>query len=426
MSIKIHHGPPGSYKTSGAIQDDFIRVAKEGRPVVTNVRGLDSEERVRAVLGKLPDTFKIIHVDSSKQAGKDKLARYFHWAPKNAFFIIDEAQYVWPKKWKPKDIEKLDYPGGIDAADRDDRPPDFITAFDMHRHHNWDMVLTTPKITKLHEDIRGAAEVAYKHVNRAIVGGCGYNEAQHLAEDNGGSSSHIIVRKKRIKKRVFKLYKSTATGDHRDTTAGQHWLKDPRILFLFAVLACSIGYSCSQSPPAAIGSIVGVETASTNEEVPQVHEEKVSQNKPEVTSPNTKNSSTGIKTPVTQQVQHSVDGHMDNKQRPKNDPFINFDIYVGGYFQLGKFKNYLFEIRNKKEKGFKVGMTHKEMLQTGYSITSYGPCFVKLSYQGLTRLITCRGSSDQLVAKHQLDKNTQAKPRRSETSSADKAQAKTS
>ena len=50
MSIKIHHGFPGSYKTSGAVQDDFIPAALAGRHIVTNVRGLDNEDRIREVL----------------------------------------------------------------------------------------------------------------------------------------------------------------------------------------------------------------------------------------------------------------------------------------------------------------------------------------------------------------------------------------
>ncbi len=43
MSIKIHHGPNGSYKTSGAIQDDAVPALKDGRVIITNVRGFTLE-----------------------------------------------------------------------------------------------------------------------------------------------------------------------------------------------------------------------------------------------------------------------------------------------------------------------------------------------------------------------------------------------
>ncbi|HEJ4774917.1 TPA: hypothetical protein SMR50_006419, partial [Pseudomonas aeruginosa] len=49
MAIKIHHGPNGSYKTSGAIQDDLIPAIKKGRVIITNVRGL-TRERIFQVM----------------------------------------------------------------------------------------------------------------------------------------------------------------------------------------------------------------------------------------------------------------------------------------------------------------------------------------------------------------------------------------
>ncbi|MGZ3999618.1 MAG: zonular occludens toxin domain-containing protein [Mucilaginibacter sp.] len=87
MSIKIHHGPPGSYKTSGAVMDDFVPAALAGRVVVTNVRGLNDSALVRKVLTKpssffrrdlkywpckpvtVPDTFDIIWVDTTDKRG---------------------------------------------------------------------------------------------------------------------------------------------------------------------------------------------------------------------------------------------------------------------------------------------------------------------------------------------------------------------
>ena len=43
MSIKIHHGEPGSYKTSGAMSDDIIPILEKGRLIITNVRGFTRE-----------------------------------------------------------------------------------------------------------------------------------------------------------------------------------------------------------------------------------------------------------------------------------------------------------------------------------------------------------------------------------------------
>ncbi len=75
MSIKIHHGPPGSYKTSGAVMDDFVEAVFAGRVVITNVRGLNDEQRVREVLVDafprrvIPDTFELVWIDTDTEDG---------------------------------------------------------------------------------------------------------------------------------------------------------------------------------------------------------------------------------------------------------------------------------------------------------------------------------------------------------------------
>lgn len=239
MSIKIHHGPPGSYKTSGAVMDDFIPAAKSGRPVVTNVRGLSDREQCVKALGDLPEGFQIFHIDTSTQQGRDSLARFFHWVPHGAFILIDEAQMVFPLIWKDSDLKKLDYPGGLERSQMDNRPPNFLLAFEMHRHYGWDIVLTTPNIDKIRKDIRGCSEGAYKHKNQALIGFKGsYLEAFHLAEDSGKSASDFLsVRNRKIKKQVWSLYASTATGTHSDTIAGTPLWKNPRVLFFLVFLA---------------------------------------------------------------------------------------------------------------------------------------------------------------------------------------------
>jgi zona occludens toxin len=71
MPIKIHHGPPGSFKTAGAMADDFLREAKKGRVIVTNVRGV-SRERTLKRFPDLPDAFDEIHVDDKTEEGRQK------------------------------------------------------------------------------------------------------------------------------------------------------------------------------------------------------------------------------------------------------------------------------------------------------------------------------------------------------------------
>ncbi|MCZ2982632.1 hypothetical protein NYY70_20860, partial [Acinetobacter baumannii] len=79
MSIKIHHGPNGSYKTSGAIQDDAVPALKEGRLIITNVRGF-TLERVLQVMPDLPESVDIINLDLEQQADMERMRTWFQWA----------------------------------------------------------------------------------------------------------------------------------------------------------------------------------------------------------------------------------------------------------------------------------------------------------------------------------------------------------
>ncbi len=141
MSIKIHHGPNGSYKTSGAIQDDAVPALKDGRVIITNVRGF-TLERAYQVFPDLPNTAEIINLDLESLEDLEKMRTWFQWAPRGAFLIFDETQLLFPKSWREKDLERFDYPGGPEAAHAV-RPPhglarrlDPAPAFQLgHRPH---------------------------------------------------------------------------------------------------------------------------------------------------------------------------------------------------------------------------------------------------------------------------------------------------
>ena len=241
MAIWIHHGAPGSYKSSGAIKSDVLKAIKEGRHVITNVRGF-SEARCRRVLkpNEIGEGFTVTYLDTKVESERDRLARFFHWAPVGAFFLIDEVQRIWRPSWAKSVIRSLDYPGGADLANAADRPENLETAFDMHRHYNWDFVLTCPNIKGVRDEIRDPAETALRHVNMGILGFAGlYKTVLHTSDNPGTSAAHALQVKafNRIPKRIFKLYDSTATGAVRDTAAGSSILSDPKILGLLLFMA---------------------------------------------------------------------------------------------------------------------------------------------------------------------------------------------
>lgn len=254
MSIKIHHGANGSYKTSGAIQDDAIPALKSGRVIITNIRGFTLDS-VMKVFPESPQSVEVINLSMEVLDDLEKLRTWFRWAPRGAFLIFDETQILFPKQWKEKDIDRFDFPGGPEAAKEADRPIGWLDAWTRHRHWNWDIVLTTPNIRYIRDDIRLTCEKAYIHANLALIGIKGrYKEAMHDAQENKASSDgNSIVTIKKIKKETFALYESTATGVVTDTTAGKNLFLSPKVLGLVVFTACVAGYAISNGSPAVLG-----------------------------------------------------------------------------------------------------------------------------------------------------------------------------
>ncbi len=396
MSIKIHHGPPGSYKTSGAVMDDFVPAALQGRVVITNVRGLNDVDQVRKVLTKpssffrrdikywpfkpviVPDSFDIIWIDTTTQAGRMRLLKFFYWAPNGAFLLIDEAQFVFPKALTAKHVQALDFPGGVEAAARAGKPPDFLTAFDMHRHYNWDMVLTTPCISKIRGDIRDAAEGAFKHRNSAMVGLRGrYREGFHSAEDTGKSDSDIITnRGRKIKSFVWSLYASTATGNFTDTTAGLSLLKNPRILLLLSVLLLlgsyvlyapaptplrqALNLRSTASPKAPVSAAAVSSVASVSNDIDSVGSRPAPASVPVVPAPS-----------------------------PPDRPFKDFQLRLLG---STLFRNaYHIHIQATTEER-KMVLSDSDLVAAGYQWKLVSPCHAVLTHSGIDYPVYCSES----------------------------------
>ena len=244
MSIKIHHGPNGSYKTAGAIHDDALQFIRDGRTIVTNVRGFTRE----AIFEALPDTpqsLEVINLDMDSKEGLHKIHTWFHWVPIGCAIIFDEHQLLFRKSWRDSDIKALDYPGGLEAAARDNRPVDYYDAIERHRHWNWDFVLTTPNYSRLRDEWKAPADFAYKHKNLGLLSGFfkgTYLQSAHAPEDSGENASDIQMQEKRKipdDDVTWKIYKSTSTGQHTFSKAGINIFKSPRLLFFgFVFFGC--------------------------------------------------------------------------------------------------------------------------------------------------------------------------------------------
>ncbi|HFH4190278.1 TPA: zonular occludens toxin domain-containing protein, partial [Pseudomonas aeruginosa] len=146
------------------------------------------------------------------------------------------------KSWREADLKRFDFPDGPEAAKAAGRPMGWLDAWTRHRHFNWDIILTTPNIAYIRDDIRMTAEKAYLHSNLAVIGIRGrYKESQHSAQDNKPPARDVIVEIKKIRQETFALYESTATGSVTDTIAGKSLFRQPKILLFMAIPALAIG-----------------------------------------------------------------------------------------------------------------------------------------------------------------------------------------
>jgi len=359
MGIKIHHGPDGTFKTSGAIKDDIIPLIKSGRTLVTNVRGFSKENAIK-VLGrkKVHKDFKVIFVDTEVQAGRDKMARFFHWAPHGAFFVIDEVQRIFKPKWREADIKKLDYPGGAEQAKIDDRPEDMDVAWDMQRHYNWDFVFTTTTITKVRPEMKDMAKVAIRHYNLGIWRF--YKTVEHATDSRGTSKSSQGTVKlfNYVPSQIFKLYSSTKTGAFTNSEPRTPFYRDPKILGMLVFLFFFWTYLLSKPVPKAIGGADDKNNVEVKEVVSKV-----------VTSSN-QVSSKGSHSSIGADA-NNASVNKFHSQDVSLDLMGMQDIAITGSVENGRNSEYAFIASYNGER---INISSFELEEFGYTVEFKKPC----------------------------------------------------
>ena len=389
MPIKIHHGAPGSYKTSGAVHDDFIPAVLAGRYIITNIRGLNDEHLIRQVLTArgetVPESFKILNLDIDDTEQLNQLRHFWHWSPDGVYFFLDEVQIIYPKEWRATHFKKMDYPASESDAAAEGRFVTIQQAFQQHRHRNWDFCLMTPNISLVNPMIRACAEGAFKHKNMAMIGMFkgSYLESFHASETAGKSKSDIYASKrKRVPSYVFDLYQSTITGVVSDTKAGASIFSDPKILLLLAVAVFFTVYGLSglpsifkffnpdrDSPPAsAPASAIPV---AVSQDIPKANPSKASNN----VNYNLGNSAS-VKNPV----------YVELLQKAK---IIYLDSYAE-FYEHRAFKIRL-ELDNKK-----LVFDEKAIKRMNLTFNYYSACFSELRYKDQVFYVYCPDDKPKL------------------------------
>lgn len=384
MSIVIRHGTNGGFKTATAVNDYVIPALKEGRTIVTNIRGL-TREKAFEKWPDLPESLEIINVDTASEKGKETISRWFHWVPNGALLVFDEASSLFPKAWRETDLRKLDYPGGEDQAAQDHRPPNWITAWEMHRHYNWDVVLTTPNIKAIRDDIRGTTEMAYRHRNIGALSDKFrmFKEVQHDAQKNGFSHSDAInITTRRVSTDCFDLYQTTDTGLHQGSKAGKSLWSNPKVLLLAGILVAVVAFVADMGGPSLFG-----DDSQGDRPAGETSVRSGPQSVP--LSTGTRGASGGGN------YRRNVSNGRGRAPDPV-DPFAQHELNIVGTI------NGRLQVEARR-KGDAVFLTIGDLGALGYRYTAITDCIGRLDYKGSERLIMCTSNDSRRTASEQTE-----------------------
>lgn len=310
---------------------------------------------------------------------------FFHWLPHDAYLFIDEVNSVFPTTMRPAELAKLDYPGGLDNATADKRPSTINEAFEMHRHYNWDICVTTPDIKLVHQCIRLSAEAGILHTNKGFIGLKGvYLEKMHSASNDGKNVSNVLSREVfKVKKYVFNLYESTATSQTRDTQAGKNIFLSVPVLGFASLFLLTIFYLASKGTPTTFQDNITSETGS------------------EVVSSSSQNGFNLDTVSIDNTVHNNVSNVVQEvlPVTKKQDFLSDYEIYYVGNIKVNEVDNYQLQlVQNKKS----LTVDSDILSKLGYELVTLGECLAQLKLDTMIRLVTCPLTSSEISKNHSI------------------------
>jgi zona occludens toxin len=262
MALSIHHGAPGSYKSFTLVQRFGFDALVSGRPIITNIRGFSDLDKIKKIFPELkihPDSY-IIYITTETKLGRSLMAGFFHWIPPKVLLLIDEGQRIYPKRKGftlesldryvcPEDYTPVKMPANAEFPDGIPRPEDILTAFDMQRHFEWDIYISTPHINKIPDPLREVAVTSFYHTSLAEKLPFLFKNSWYEHKHDPSNTGHSIFQrdgsptKYKADLRIFQVYQSTATGEYTESKADKNILADTgvRIKFFFVLLAFVAG-----------------------------------------------------------------------------------------------------------------------------------------------------------------------------------------
>lgn len=437
MALYIYHGPPGSYKTSSAVKDFLIKWILEGRPVITNVRGINID-KIWEIYGngkERPKEQYFLKLDTVDAVSIFLLRYFFLWAPLGCALLIDEAQIIFPKgivdksfqisnfnaKNFKKELNEFDTESGLikeilekhfwigfeENLSKEEilkkRPKSLADAFDMHRHFGYDIVFTMPSILSLNEKIRQCCEKAQLHKNLATQNPFvkkTFNTYTHGGLQNG-PDKFTFKNTQKIDERIFGIYDSVVAGEARDTIARASLRDVKKLLFLSAIavgILLFMLYNLFFKPGEKTAldfhcniPIFGCEVSNNAEEVNKSNTESIMASSTEALTKNTSENNTISSNSVRNTMESRETGNSDirNIEEKFNffkvntggkTPFDGKRIIVKGCLIIaGKIKDCVMMIQDL-DNDYKEKIEYKAFFAMGFRLFQWSRCWYDVRY----------------------------------------------
>jgi len=438
MATIIRHGPAGSYKSSYAVWFELLPALREGRTVITNVEGMRTIDIIEKEMGeRFPLSARIFRVSSQTTKGKLLWQNWYNWCPLGSFILIDEVQDIFNKtqgfnadkniysgidkykdllpesfldyyyrvleQFKPTEVFTDDIGENIiDENGNVIMPADFRESFQRHRKYNWDLVLCTPNIKALGDDVKSVSEAAIAHKSRDGILPWSKRKTRLFEHDPRSTSvkpsKDDSVTVEKIPVEVHLLYKSTATGLATKAGRGRPIWKEPKLLG--ALLALAVGFSTF------INGLTGM-TNDTENNINQLQTEEIvspsSEANQKIKSTNSEVKQIIEKTSSDSNkiYDNSVLSTMGTSLNVDNNVKINYPIssksvYVSAvvtkFDGLFSFYDITFEFNDFNNNIHYLDSSSLEKL--GYNFAYVDDCLILVTFDNINDYVTCKTHLD--------------------------------
>lgn len=226
--IIIHDGVPGSGKTYDCVRK-VLDALKNERLVYTNIDGLGDSlcrEHIAARLGRSRDWLD----NHLVQLTAAQVLCFWTLTEKGSLVVIDEVQkYFNAKKWSSQQNQ------------------DFAAWADEHRHDGYDLIMMTPRISKVDSGVRATCELRYLYRKVNMFGSL--VKKSYLVYTFNGDDTKPMTRPHKFvyDPEIFLCYKSyKGDATEKKVQKNPNILKHPIVYFGLFLLCLSV-WSFSRS-----------------------------------------------------------------------------------------------------------------------------------------------------------------------------------